>query len=59
MLTPHIKDANRKEQLKRKALQPDRFGGEPLQGDARVKAQKEIDTMDAAAEAKALADANS
>lgn len=47
MLTPHVNDPNRKEQLKRRELEPDRFGGKPLEGDARVKAQKELDALNA------------
>lgn len=46
MLTPHIDDANRKDQLKRRELEPDKFGGDPLQGDKRVAAQAELDKLD-------------
>ena len=42
MLTPHINDKNRENELKRRKLQPETFGGKPLEGEERVKAAKEL-----------------
>lgn len=45
MLTPHINDENREAELKRRELEPDRFAGKPLEGEARDKAEKQLARM--------------
>jgi len=46
-LTPHINDANRADQLKRKKLQPHKWGAEPLRGQSLDNANKEVKKLDA------------